>query len=104
MLTYLRTHMKLIMVIIAFIFASTMFYGLGYTGIQQLSENKNKGFLEINGKDVDPARFNNMFSKLRENFPDKIKPSDILFLQNMAISQTIDFSIILEEAKRKQRI
>lgn len=104
MLTYLRKNMKAIMIAIAVIFAFSMFYGLGYTGVKQLSQGKTTGFLKVNGKEVDPVRFNNIFSNLRQNFSDQIKPSDMLFIQNLALSQTIDFCIVLDEARKRQRV
>ena len=105
MLSHLREHMKKIMLAVVIIFAFSMFYGLGYTGLKSMSSGgSNKGFLKINGKDVDPVRFDNIFSKIRENYPQRIKPSDLLFIQNMALSQTIDYMIILDEAKKKERV
>ncbi|OGC21135.1 hypothetical protein A2310_03830 [candidate division WOR-1 bacterium RIFOXYB2_FULL_37_13] len=102
MLTYLRKNMKGIMIVVAILFGFSMFYGIGFTGLKQFSDNskKTQGFLKVNGKEINPMRFNNIFSRLRANFPDRINPSDILFLQNMALSQTIDFSIILDEARK----
>lgn len=104
MLTYLRNNMKGIMIAVAVVFAATMFYGLGSMGMQGMSTEKKDAFVKVNGKDVDPDRFNNIFNRLRSNFPQQIKPTDILFLQNMALSQTIDFSIILDEARKKVNV
>jgi len=104
MLTYLRKHTKIVMIIVAFVFVASMFYGVGYTGLQQFSSNKNKSFLKVNGKEVDLMRFNSIFTRLRQSFPESLSPQDILFLQNMALSQTIDFSIMLDDAKRHERI
>lgn len=104
MLGLLRKKMKLIMIIVAVLFAFSMFYGLGYTGIQSLSSKKSSVFLKVNGKEVDPMRFGNIFSKLRQNSPEQLKTSDLLFLQNMALSQTIDFTIMLDEARKKVNV
>ncbi|MBI5700589.1 peptidylprolyl isomerase [Candidatus Saganbacteria bacterium] len=104
MLTFLRKKTKIIMIIVAVVFVGSMFYGLGYAGIKQISSGKNAGFIKINGKEVDPMRFNDIFSRIRQNFPEALKPSDLLFVQNLALSQTIDFSIILDEARKRQRI
>jgi len=86
MLTFLRKKMKLIMIIVAVVFAFSMFYGLGYTGLQQFQKRKDQVFLKINGKDVDPARFNNIFSRLRQNFPEQLKPSDLVPAKHGAFS------------------
>lgn len=99
MLSYLRKNTKAIMLAVVVIFAFTMLYGLGYNSMKG-DKKKDTSFLKVNGRDVDPMRFNNIFARLRENFPDKIKPSDLLFLQNVALSQTIDFSIMLDDAKK----
>lgn len=103
MLTYLRKHMKAIMIIIAVLFAASMFYGLGFRGIQDQSLSK-RGFLKVNGQEVDILRFNQIYSRLRESFPANLKPQEALFLQNLALNQTIDYALILEEARKKVRV
>jgi len=105
MLTWLRKNMKGIMLAVAILFVVSMFYGLGYSGIKQLGSTEGKrGFVKVNGRQVDVHRFNQIYQKLQENFPQNLKPSEALFLQNLALSQTIDFSIMLEEARRKERV
>lgn len=104
MLSFLRKKTKAIMIFVAVVFVGSMFYGLGYTGYQELSGKKGGPLLKVNGKDVDSLRFNNFFSRLRQNFPEQLKVSDVLFIQNLALSQTIDFSIMLDEARGKVRV
>ena len=104
MLSYLRKKTKVIMIVVAIVFVGSMFYGLGFSGLQQMSNDKSSAFLKVNGKHVDPMRFNSIFGRLRQNFPEQISPSDLLFLQNLALSQTIDFSVMLDEARKKVRI
>src|SRR3989339_50170 len=105
MLSFFRKKMKIIMIVVAFVFSFSIFYGLGYSGFSKFSTTeKDKALLKVNGKRVDIITFNNIFSRLRQNFPERIKPSDILFLQNMALSQTIDFSIMLDDAQKKVRV
>ena len=91
MLTYLRTHMKTIMLVVAVIFAASMFYGLG-TGIRSGfgGQRKVSGFLKVNGQKVNPMRYKQVLLQIRQNFPEQISPQEALFLQNMALSQTID--------------
>ena len=105
MLTYLRTHMKTIMLVVVVIFAASMFYGLG-SGIRGGFGGKKRvaGFLKVNGQKVSPIRFRQILMQVRQSFPDQIKPQEALFLQNMALSQTIDFMVMLQDAKQHEKI
>ncbi|MBI5699532.1 peptidylprolyl isomerase [Candidatus Saganbacteria bacterium] len=105
MLTWLRKNMKGIMLTVAILFIASMFYGLGYSGIKQMGGGEGKkGFVKVNGREVDVHRFNQIFQRLRDNFPQTLKPSEALFIQNLALSQTIDFAVMLEEARQKERV
>jgi len=105
MLTYLRTHMKTIMLVVAVVFAASMFYGLG-SGIRGGfgGQTKEVGFLMVNGQKVSPMRYKQVLLQVRQNFPEQINPQEALFLQNMALSQTIDFMIMLQDAKKHEKI
>ena len=67
-------------------------------------QKKNQGFLKINGKEIDPAHYNRIYDKLRSGYPNKLSPKEILYLQSMTISQTIDFTLMLNQAKREVKI
>ena len=99
MLTWFRKKTKTIMIAVAVLFVASMFYGLGYRGVKEL-DKPSTGFLKINGKEVSPLIFNNFSSRIRSNFPDKVKTSETLFIQNLALSQTIDFVIMLQDAEK----
>jgi len=99
MLTWLRKNTKNIMVAVAILFAISMFYGLGYRGVKEINKPK-AGFIKVNGKEVNPRLFANIYSRIRENFPERLKPSESLFAQNLALSQTIDFAIMLDDAEK----
>lgn len=103
MLTWLRKNTKNIMVATAVLFVVSMFYGLGYRGVKEINKPK-EGFIKVNGKEVNPRLFMNIYSRIRENFPGRLAPADSLFAQNLALSQTIDFAIMLNEAERNVSI
>ena len=68
MLSYLRKKMKTIMIIVAVLFAATMFYGLGYTGLKNIGAGTKKNSIAtINGKEIDHKKLqqnlNQMFSR-----------------------------------------
>jgi len=101
MLSYLRKKMKTIMLVVAVLFAATMFYGLGYTGIKGLKNEPKKGSIAtVNGKEVDHKRLeqtiNSMFSREKES----VTPEKAMLYQTLALEQTIDFTIMLNDAKR----
>ncbi|MFH2033434.1 MAG: peptidylprolyl isomerase [Candidatus Margulisiibacteriota bacterium] len=104
MLTYLRKNMKTIIMVVAILFVFSMFYGLGYSALQSRKTSDQQGFLKIDGKKVDPRKFMQIYTRLKANVPGKLKPQDELFLQNMALGQTIDTVIILDEANRKVKV
>jgi foldase protein PrsA len=105
MLTFLRKKMKVIMIIIAVVFVVSMFYGLSfYNKIAPSSSGAIKDLAKVNGQMVSPARYGEMLNRLARQIGEKVGPQDIAFVQNMALAQTIDFTIILQEAKRRVRV
>lgn len=105
MLSYLRKKMKTIMIIVAVLFAATMFYGLGYTGIKNIGTGvKKNSIATINGKEVDTKRLqqtvNQMFSKNKG----RLKPDQAMMYQTMALDQLIDFTLMLNESKKRYRV
>ncbi|MFH1710326.1 MAG: peptidylprolyl isomerase [bacterium] len=101
MLSYLRKKMKTIMIIVAVLFAATMFYGLGYTGLKGTKESSKKGSIAtINGKEIDHKRLEQTIQKLFSKETERISPEDAMLYQTIALQQVIDFTIMLNEAKR----
>lgn len=104
MLTWFRKNMKSIMITVVVLFAASMFYGLGYRGLKGFNEQAGNKFLKVNGSEVDYQIYRQIFNRLKGSFPPNLKPQEALYLQNLALSQTIDFSIMLSEAKRSVRV
>ena len=105
MLSYLRKKMKTIMIIVAGLFAATMFYGLGYKGIKGNDEGIKKGSIAtINGKEIDPKKFQQTMNKMFSQVKGRINPDDAMLFQTMALEQTIDFILMLNDAKRNVRV
>jgi foldase protein PrsA len=103
MLTYLRKKMKSIMIIVAIVFAGSMFYGIAATRWSGPRETA-KGIAKVNGVIVDPYRYREVLGRLVRQFGEEVRPQDLAFVQNLAIGQTADFMLILSRAKKKVRV
>ena len=105
MLSYLRKKMKTIMLVVAVLFAATMFYGLGYRGIKGSKEEPKKGSIAtIDGKEIDHNRLEQAIKKLFAGEKGRVKPEDAMIYQTMALQQVMDFTIMLDDAKRHFRV
>lgn len=104
MLTFLRKKMKTIMIVIAVVFAASMFYGISTTRWSGLGGKKSSGLAKINGTEIDPLRFRENVNRLMQQFGGGVGPSELAFIENMALGQTLDFTMLLQEAKRKVRV
>ncbi|MFH0887091.1 MAG: peptidylprolyl isomerase, partial [bacterium] len=93
--------MKSIMIVVAVVFAATMFYGLGSIGINQIEKRNTQGLARINGEEINAGKFNQFFSEIVKGKEDELTPQAIAFAQNMALNQMIDFSLLLSEARRR---
>ena len=103
MLTFLRKKMKTIMIIVAVVFAASMFYGISMS--RWRGEGRiPRGLAKVNGKEVDPLRYNEILGRLIRQFGEEIQPQDLAFIQNLALGQAIDFTLILIEAKKNVRV
>lgn len=103
MLTWLRKNMKTIMIVVAVLFAASMFYGLGYRGFKG-GEKKTNVLAKVNGKEVDPFRYREMLNRVAQGFRGEINPQDLAFIENLALGQAIDFTLMLNEAKKRVRV
>lgn len=105
MLSYLRKKMKTIMIIVAVLFAATMFYGLGYRGIKGIKESPKKGSVAtVNGKEIDHKRLEQAMQKLLSSQKGRVTPEDAMMYQTVALQQVIDFTLMLDDAKRHFRV
>ncbi|MFC1767824.1 SurA N-terminal domain-containing protein, partial [Candidatus Margulisiibacteriota bacterium] len=105
MLRFLRKKMKTIMIVVVVLFASSMFYGVGYYGLKGMKDRKDTGSLaKLNGKEIDTARYartvNNMYAQQEK----RLTPQDMIAIQTLALNDTIDFMLILQAARRKVRV
>lgn len=97
--------MKTIMIAVAVLFALTMFYGLGYRGFKEAKEGPKKGSIAtVDGKEIDHKRFEQTIKKLFSQEKGRIRPEDSMLYQTAALQQVIDFTIMLDEAKRNFRV
>jgi parvulin-like peptidyl-prolyl isomerase len=101
MLSYLRRKMKMIMIIVAVLFAATMFYGLSYRGIKNAKEGPAKGSIAtVDGKEIDHKRYEQSIKRLFSQEKGRIRPEDAMLYQTAALQQILDFTIMLNESKR----
>lgn len=106
MLTFLRKRMKTILIVVAVLFAASMFYGLRMTGGGRGAAPR-QGLAKINGKEIDFCRYQELLNRFVRQFEGKLNlssPQDMAFVENFALNQTLDFMLILGEAKKKVRI
>lgn len=104
MFKFFRKNMKTIIVATAVIFAASIFYGIASYRKGQTPEGKYKYPLKVNGKGMPYKRFNQLFLKLKESFPQRLKTKELLLLQNLTLGQAIDFMILLEDAKKREKV
>lgn len=104
MLTWFRKKMRVIMIVVAVLFAASMFYGIGAARRMEGGRRSSTELAKVNGKQIDPRRFGEMLNRLVRQFGQEVQPSDVAFLQNLALAQTIDFMLILDQAKKNVRV
>ncbi len=105
MLWYLRKKMKTIMIIVAVLFAGTMFYGLGVGGFREAKGSAKKGSIAaINGKEIDHKRYEQAVKKVFSEEKGRIKPGAAMFYQTASLQQIIDFTLMLNDAKKRVRV
>jgi len=96
--------MKWIMMAVAVVFVASMFYGISASRFSGSSTGRETGIAKINGKKIDPIRYQDMFNRLLQQFGQNASPSDMAFVENLALQQTIDFQLVLDQANKKVRI
>jgi len=103
MLSYLRKKMKTILLIIVIIFAASMFYGLRMARVGD-GQASRKGIAKVNGRQIDPYLYREFLNRLVRQFGGQISAQDFAFIESQALRQTIDFTILLAEARKRVRI
>lgn len=103
MLSYLRKKMKTIMIAVAVVFFASMFYGISQVNLGGGREY-DKSLAKVNGKAVDPLRYQEILARLAAQFGGNLSPHDAPFLENLALSQAVDFTLVLKEARRQVKV
>ncbi len=103
MLTFLRKKMKTIMIIVAVLFAASMFYGISRTRWMG-GAKREKALALVEGKEIDPYRYREVLNRIVSQFSEGIRPQDWAFVENLALGQTVDFTLILSRAKKDVRV
>ncbi|MEA3494162.1 MAG: peptidylprolyl isomerase [Candidatus Margulisiibacteriota bacterium] len=105
MLTYLRKKMKTIMLVVVIIFAASMFYGIGMSRSRGGGgDNRIKGLAKVNGREIDVYLYREFLNRITRQLGDSISAQEFAFVESQALQQTIDFTILLQEAKKRVRI
>jgi parvulin-like peptidyl-prolyl isomerase len=102
MLNFMRKKVKVIIISVAVVFVVSVFYGLGSMRFAGGGDKKNRPMATVNGMAVDPLRLNQIFSRMISQFPQGLAPQDMLYFQNVALDQAIDFTLLLNEAKKRR--
>lgn len=106
MLTWLRRNTKTIMIVVVVLFAGSMFYGLGYRGMKGDGGGAKRSSVlaKVNGMEIDPIRYQDFRGRVARGFGANISPSDMALIENLALGQTIDFTLMLGEARKKVKV
>lgn len=104
MLTWFRKNTKTIMIAVVVLFAGSMFYGLGYKGLKGDFGGNSKVIAKVNGREIDPVRFREILNRAYQSFGQNADPSTMAFVENLALGQAIDFTILLGEAKKRVKV
>lgn len=106
MLSWFRKNTKGIMITVIILFAGSMFYGLGYRGFSGdwSGGGRSTVLAKVNGMEVDPLRYQELLNRVAQSFGPNITPSDMALIENLALGQAIDFTMILKEARKRVKV
>lgn len=106
MLTFLRKRMKAIMITVAVVFAASMFYGIGSIkwNTPGWGGGGSKEIAKVNGKQITQEQYRQILNRVAQQFGVKMNPQNMAFIENLALGQAIEYSLILAEAKKNVRI
>lgn len=92
------------MIVVAVVFVASMFYGVvasrGRGGQSKISND----IARVNGQKLDPFRYREILTRLARQFGEKLRPQDMAFVQNLALGQTVEFMLILDQAKKNVKV
>lgn len=103
MLDFFRKKTKMIMIVVAVVFAFSMFYGIRMTNWQGEGGNS-KEIGKVNGQAIDPLRYREMVNRIAGQLGGQVNPRTLPFIENMALGQTIDFMLVLGEAQKRVKV
>ena len=94
------------MIVVAVVFAGTMFYGLGYRGLKGDfgGGGKSTDLAKVNGRALDPMRYQELVNRIAQNYKGELSLSDMAMIDTMALGQAIDFTLMQEEADKRVRV
>lgn len=105
MLTWFRKKTKTIMIVVAVVFAGTMFYGLGTGSFQGESGGGNsKALGKVNGREIDLLRYQDIVNRIAQNAGSNLAPSDMAMIDTLALGQAVDFTLLQQEADKRVRV
>jgi len=94
--------MKTIMIVVAVVFAFSIFYGLGYQGLKGVKNAPDKDSIaKVNGKEIDHTTYARTLSNMYGGQKKRPSPQEMVMLQTAALNETIDFTVLLQEARKK---
>ncbi|MFA4858172.1 MAG: peptidylprolyl isomerase [Candidatus Margulisiibacteriota bacterium] len=103
MLSFLRKRVKVIIVAVAVVFVASVFYGLGVSRFSQEGK-RDKNIATVNGRPIDPVRFSQILGRMTRSLPRNLSPQEMMYFQSLALDQTIDFTLLLNEAKKQVKV
>src|SRR3989339_26989 len=104
MLRWFRKNTKGIMITVAVVFIGSMFYGLSFSRFNDEGPKKPSGLASVNGEEISLQRYRELINRLAQNSGKQVSARDLPFIETMALGQTIDFTIMLQDARKKVRV
>ncbi|MDD4178713.1 MAG: peptidylprolyl isomerase [Candidatus Margulisbacteria bacterium] len=108
MLSWLRKKTKTIMIVVAVVFAGSMFYGIGFKGLggDFGGSNNPNVIAKVNGREVTAIRYREILNRVATEYGKnkELTPTDLAMIESLALGQAIDFTMLVGEARKKVRV
>lgn len=107
MLTWFRKKTKSIMILVAVAFVATMvFIGKGSLNSDSTSDSGqgSRVIARVNGREIDPLRFREIMNRVGQGFGQEFTPSDLAYIENLALGQAIEFTLMAGEASHRVKV
>jgi foldase protein PrsA len=93
------------MIAVAVVFAGSMFYGLGYQGLQGGgSGERSRVLARVNGQEISPLRYQELMNRISQQYGTDLSPSEMAQIEFQTLGQAIEFTLLVNEAKKRVKV